>query len=151
MGGWGSSRWAGYQRKTRVEECLPLSADSFRKYAPGSRLTISFGETNSILAYKNIDNLVLHYTVNSSQQNVEEVVQLVQPTGRRWYFICPDCNRFAGKLYKPHNRHLFRCRLCHNLSYQSVQERGKYERLARQFAALSGDSIESWERFLKSY
>ena len=42
--------------------------------------------------------------------------------GQRFCLLCPRCSRRAFKLYRPVGQHGFACRLCHNLSYTSVQK-----------------------------
>jgi hypothetical protein len=42
--------------------------------------------------------------------------------GRRWCLLCPRCGRRAFKLYRPIHLQEFACRLCHNLTYTSVQK-----------------------------
>jgi hypothetical protein len=42
--------------------------------------------------------------------------------GRRSCLLCPRCSRRAFKLYRPLGQQGFACRLCHNLSYTSVQK-----------------------------
>ena len=44
-------------------------------------------------------------------------------------------------LYKPQTKTYFRCRLCHGLTYRSVQERRKYQGLARILATGSNVSL----------
>jgi hypothetical protein len=43
--------------------------------------------------------------------------------GERFWFICPDCHRRAGILYRPGYSSFFLCRHCHDLTYQSTQNR----------------------------
>ena len=150
MGGYGSTRWAGYVRKTRVEESLPLTADSFRAYEPETVLALSWNGDNRVQAIRRTQGLTLLYTVVRTNERIQEDITLKQPTHRRWYFHCPDCDRLAGKLYKPYNRIFFRCRLCYDLSYRSVQERRKYQSLARSMAKYSAMSADQWERFFIS-
>ena len=42
--------------------------------------------------------------------------------GRRFCILCPRCGRRAFKLYRPPHSPLFACRVCHDLSYTSVQK-----------------------------
>jgi hypothetical protein len=42
--------------------------------------------------------------------------------GRRLCLLCPRCSRPAFKLYRPMHLQAFACRVCHNLSYTSVQK-----------------------------
>jgi hypothetical protein len=41
--------------------------------------------------------------------------------GRRFCLLCPGCGRRAFKLYRPRHLQAFACRVCHHLSYTSVQ------------------------------
>ena len=41
--------------------------------------------------------------------------------GQRLCLLCPGCGRRAFKLYRPPWLQAFACRVCHNLSYTSVQ------------------------------
>ena len=41
--------------------------------------------------------------------------------GQRFCLLCPRCSRRAFKLYRPVGQQAFACRICHNLSYTSVQ------------------------------
>ena len=42
--------------------------------------------------------------------------------GQRLCLLCPWCSRRAFKLYRPSRLQAFACRVCHNLSYTSVQK-----------------------------
>ena|SRR6476661_4900136 len=42
--------------------------------------------------------------------------------GRRFCLLCPGCGRRAFKLYRPLDSPTFACRVCHDLSYASVQK-----------------------------
>src|SRR6266496_1625980 len=42
--------------------------------------------------------------------------------GQRLCLLCPRCSRRAFKLYRPSRLQAFACRICHNLSYTSVQK-----------------------------
>jgi len=46
--------------------------------------------------------------------------------GRRFWFQC-DCGRRCGRLYLPPDQHVFRCRICYNLTYRSAQEHDQRE------------------------
>ena len=64
--------------------------------------------------------------------------------GLRWWFTCPliragvPCQRRVSKLYLPPGARLFGCRDCHNLTYISCQESGKYRHAARMLALSVG-------------
>jgi len=42
--------------------------------------------------------------------------------GRRYYFVCPNCERRSQILYCPLDTDSFWCRICHNLTYE-IQQR----------------------------
>ena len=42
--------------------------------------------------------------------------------GMRWWFICPECHRRVGILYKPRCSSFFFCRHCHDLTYDCCQD-----------------------------
>src|SRR5215469_1349309 len=44
--------------------------------------------------------------------------------GQRFCLLCPFCGRRAYKLYRPIVLQQFACRICHNLTYTSVQKHG---------------------------
>ena len=42
--------------------------------------------------------------------------------GVRWWFLCSRCDRRVSRLHLPIQvRDYFLCRVCHNLTYESVQ------------------------------
>ena len=60
--------------------------------------------------------------------------------GKRFWFLCPDCNRRVRKLYRPENKFYFRCRICYDLMYQS-QESNVYDSWLKR--TISIDKIDS--------
>ena len=61
--------------------------------------------------------------------------------GLRWWWRCPNCGVRAVKLYLPPRCYLFKCRVCHDLSYESAQNSGAfYYRLFKMDAARLGMS-----------
>ena len=43
--------------------------------------------------------------------------------GKRWWFLCPECQRRCRIIYGASSSGYFACRLCHDLTYRSQQER----------------------------
>jgi hypothetical protein len=64
--------------------------------------------------------LTLVYTVDggAQEQTVGLTTTRLVSGGRRWWFACPRCGRWAGKLYLPPGEYHFGCRLCHGLMYR---------------------------------
>ncbi len=151
MGGWGSSRWGAYRRKKTVEESLTLEAATFCQIPAGALLNANWGDDNHIKAKRTEEGLFVAYAASKTGEVVGEgFVLTFNNKSNRWYWICPDCSRRVTKLHKPYNKLRFRCRHCHNLTYRSVQERRKYQSLARRLAEGTGVSAEYMERFLQS-
>ena len=65
--------------------------------------------------------------------------------GRRWYFVCPDCDRGCGKLFVPPGEQRWACRRCHGLRYES--QRHECDWFYRPLAATTGVK----KRLLKRY
>jgi hypothetical protein len=65
--------------------------------------------------------------------------------GRRWYLVCPDCERGCGKLFLPPGEQRWGCRRCHRLRYQS--QRHECDWFYRPLAASTGVK----KRLLKRY
>jgi|GEM_PF-1851590 hypothetical protein len=140
MGGLGSGRW-GWPRKVRVEECTVLDLDAWVSaglfdYRSGRIEWVSPSmETAPPLAYliRPTDVGTCLYLYLRSLDGGEEskwkpVTLLSAPQhfgGVRWHFSCPRaCGRWVRKLYRPPSIGFLGCRICHELSYRSVQEHG---------------------------
>lgn len=151
MGGWGSNRWGAYQRKARIEESLALETTAFCRVPVGSMLNVSWGKENHIKAKRTENGVFLGYKSAKTDEVVGEALEIVfNSKSNRWYWVCPDCCRSVTKLHKPFDKLLFRCRHCHNLTYKSVQERRKYQSLARYLAKGTDLTPKQMERFLHS-
>lgn len=144
MGGWGSNRWGSHQRKTGTDECYKVSITDLTGscLAPlpdgYERLTgsINIGNTSKIGFLCKKDNSApggllfsLYYLVSGGGQPEEIITTKVmldrteQP--RRYWFLCPDCNKRVGVLFMPYNARRFKCRHCHKLQYASAQNKRK--------------------------
>jgi hypothetical protein len=90
----------------------------------------SMGKVSSIGVYVEPPRRVLlSYSVTDRQGSETDYAYYVwiEPTscyfgGERWWFNCPECHRRCRILYKPYYAHVFKCRLCYNLTYQSQQK-----------------------------
>jgi len=150
MGGWGSSRWGGYRKRTTVEQCEWLdvnrwmregiiAADHWCGGIWGWKDTRT-GEMTSRIGYEVRTQgasgwVRLYYAFTSGPHEGEEIDYRVPLTttrphfgGLRWWFICPGqgCGgRRVGKLYLPPGGIYFLCRHCYDLTYRSAQEHDK--------------------------
>jgi hypothetical protein len=158
MGGRGSGRWRGLQRKTTVEECSFLDISAIRRMGlrPEGKVPVFVKTRRSILRKRKVGYIdyelretrggvpviVLDYTVRrgGELQKVEEpvVLQSTRPYfgGLRWWFTCPlaqrnkTCGLRVGMLYLPYGSLYFGCRHCYGLTYRSCQESHKRDFLA---------------------
>jgi hypothetical protein len=165
MGGPGSGRWGWHDKRTTVEECLPLDAARLARdwllarSAAAGVLTWSntrTGEQTASAGYRCEvigDTVVLRllYAVtraNGDRHDVDEPIVLrttrLHNGGARWWFACPlvvngrPCDRRVRKLYLPPGDRYFGCRHCYRLTYESSQESHKYDRLYAQLARETG-------------
>jgi hypothetical protein len=84
---------------------------------------------------------VLELSYRDMRQTVE--LEATQPFygGLRWWWRCPACDARAAKLYMLPRCYQFKCRVCHDLSYESAQNSGAfYYRLFKMQAARLGVS-----------
>ena len=145
MGGPGSGR-RSYASTPTVRECRHLDVNKFTDTLDnvGARGRIWWGEEEdddtpniSFTVEGDEDDakgLRLRYTVRNPRTDEEESYNYVVPIeytpcnfgGRRPWFRCPntECNERVAKLYCPRDGHLYLCRDCHNLSYQTSRASG---------------------------
>lgn len=155
MGGTGSGRWGGYEKKRTTEESWMLdmrrlwasffaarsiaaSCDAVR-IEDGALARVSF-----VLLPVGVMGVDVKISFREGSgllgRRVEQRIPL-RPTfphvgGIRWYFSCPiekedgePCARRAQKLYRPLGAKLFGCRKCHDLTYESCQRSRAYDSL----------------------
>lgn len=153
MGGYGSGRWSHHTKKTTVEECRCLDANEMMregvlqanvwrqggwvwKNAYTEEEVASIGYVMD--AQETEGWLELRYTLTGPGKEVEDFDYKVELGttrpyfgGLRWWFICPlvvngrPCQRRVTKLYRPPNGSYYGCRVCHDLTYKSVQQHDK--------------------------
>lgn len=164
MGGYGSSRWYGYARRTTVEDCRQLDIN---RLACGNNLCGSpfiWGWWNSngerkawIGIYPETSGLRLVYTITQygQKQHMDYPVTVSRVRvgyGERPYFCCPRCGKHCLKLYL--NSQYFTCRSCANLSYECQREKPEDRAMRRSRkirrrigASMSmADSILPWDK-----
>ena len=96
-------------RKTTVEDCQQLSVRHL-----GSKL-LAYGESVIV----NGQTILLASTECSYG-------------GRRYWFLCPSCDRRVGSLYKPLADALLECRTCKGLIYElALYRKSKSEKLIK--------------------
>lgn len=160
MGGYGSGRWFGHDKKTTVEDCHALNFGVLERdgaFAPWRtgryRWLVAERETGSI-GYRVEQTkgdrlwLVLDYVWGEAKEHVVIPVALetTRPHfgGVRWWGRCPlavggvACNRRVRKLYL--RGRYFGCRHCHRLTYTSCQESHQRDWLYKRLAEMSGKS-----------
>jgi hypothetical protein len=144
MGSWSSGRWHDHRRRWRVEECRRLALADVRKHcgppdkawssalgwnsSHTGRQTASIGLTCKLLTdCQSLLRLLYRERYGDNPwQDVDDPIDLVaEPAGfggRRWWMVCPDCERRVAALYLPPSGGRYRCRTCHGLTYASTQE-----------------------------
>jgi hypothetical protein len=137
----GSARWLGHRKKATVEECRTISIGSLvHERGLGAHVSMRLKQawptgpegcqTASVDieletgAERGLMRLDYHAFVGGeSAGQMVEVVRLQASFphwgGLRWWFECPECGRRVTKLHLPPNGDPFRCRLCHDLTYES--------------------------------
>ena len=151
MGGDGSTRWQGCEKKDTVENCRILDANRWTRsgilqegiHRSGRwvwRNARTGGQTASIdyeVDTKDMSRpwIWLHYTFTEVHESVDYRIRLqtTQPRwgGLRWWFTCDlsingrVCRRRVGKLYLPLGARYFGCRHCYDLTYRSCQTSDK--------------------------
>jgi len=68
--------------------------------------------------------------------------------GRRLYLICPECGRRTWHLYL---RRFVKCRICHNLTYQSCKESHGSDLFYARMASSMGVNMENLRRAMSFY
>ncbi|QQE81548.1 hypothetical protein [Alicyclobacillus sp. SO9] len=128
MGGYGSG-YRGNSRRT-TGECLSIDVNRFnRANVLQDGIGFVWGwkapRTPKLTVTVSGDELTLEYDthIRGVKESVKETVAISHTIcnyggGRPW-FKCPGCFSRVGKLYLHDGA--FRCRECHNLTYQSCQ------------------------------
>lgn len=150
MGGYGSGNRYGGSRSDRetVEDCLALDINSLvrkRLFVLNARslegiLTWTRGEREigscvySFNALAGNLEIKLRYTYNDTEQ-ISCTIYLeaiaAHLGGKRLYLICPECGKRRWHLYL---NHYVKCRVCHDLTYESCRESHKFDSLYARMA-----------------
>ncbi len=94
--------------------------------------------------------LVLDYRVRDTSVSLRVPLDVTAAfrTGRHYWMRCPACERRCAKLHLPTGALRFACRACHDLTYQSCQESGKFDALFRTIANEMGRDPSAIKRLL---
>jgi hypothetical protein len=165
MGGPGSgNHWSRFSTKTTVEDCRSLDANRWMRegilkasvhvsgtwawYRDAQRKEMASSIGYEVRTFGGQPWLRLHYTITRTQEEVDYRIALetTRPRfgGLRWWFVCPlvvrgiPCRRRVGKLHLPPAARSFGCRSCHELTYTSCQESGRFDGLCASIAARMG-------------
>lgn len=132
--------------KTTVEDCLALDVLQFARAGPlvdGAKGHLHFhrwkGDRASIRWFVFADEVFgvfessLYLSYYQTSPRTGETTHLSYPVDldftptfggkERPWFLCPRCQRRVGKLFLPPGETHFFCRTCHDLTYQSRQQR----------------------------
>jgi len=124
FGGINPEYWGGKMKKLTVEECEEISISAVvwqQKYhILNIRPDITVKEFYCIIE-KRLNNLERYTLMHNSPLRFTYTTTAPHFGGVRYWFLCPDCKRRVGKLYKPMDSYWFACRYCYNLTYKSCQ------------------------------
>jgi len=134
--------------KTQVEECHGLRIDSLLRAVKlkrvrrwSGRVNWCDGSTIDVEVDTGVHLVQLSYARGGRAVNLPVRLLFSTPHfgGSRAWFACPSCHRRAGVLYLPPDPwsacpdDLFKCRLCHGLTYRCQAEKGtRMEQLRRE-------------------
>ena len=141
MGGPGSTRWRGYDKRRLVEDCLVFDLSQLNRQGlfehndrlyrvdwvePLNHVVIATAVVGVVLSDDRVGALALVYVLKGdpSETVAEEITlegQRICSGGTRWYLRCPKCQRRGYKLYLPAGETRYRCRDCYDLTHLSVQ------------------------------
>lgn len=93
------------------------------------------------LSYKLVDTDI------SRQTTVKVVTMPCSYGGERYIFKCPNCDRNCYKLYLAHT--YFRCRICHNLTYESNNQTKRWRYLDTAFGILFAEDKPAYKKALR--
>ena len=138
MGGFGSGRWADVvNRKIPVEMCRCLSIKQLREAD-----FLHDGRSGEITWVNSVGVEIgrIDFVISGDKDGVlhlkhsGQVIDIIQTPcnygGFRYWFLCPGGCR-AMKLYLPPKAERFGCRKCYDLSWLSMQENHKRDRIAK--------------------
>ena len=155
--GWFTVGRYSWTSRHTVEQCQVLDSTLCMRYAPGHPvciMTIGTEPKYSIGYYRlsdaDVHTMHLLYCLGSGPTLDHPVpMQTTTPYfgGRRWWFTCPSCRRRAKKLYLPPGSWYFRCRTCHNLTYEACRESHTFDSLYKSIG-LNAMSMTQFRRLL---
>ena len=149
MGGVGSGRWRGRNRRSLVEDCLSMDVldPSFKALLrldfadgkiewPSTRGTGPLLSVNFILSVVEPDGsrrITFDFADDPYQP---ELVVVLEPAtvgfSRRVYFRCPRCNQRVRKLFVAPRKLELCCRACAGLTYLSSRQHDRRIGLCRK-------------------
>ena len=144
--------------KKQCESCLAIDMKNLAKWADmeqNSRRTLTWSYGSRVTDSVGVEvfagrEILIHYTLTDRWTKEKKTIEnwvMIESTqcfygGKRWWFLCPNCERRCRVLYLPPDQTYFSCRICHNLCYRSEQV--KRSLMSRTLAAImSGDTLVS--------
>jgi hypothetical protein len=109
---------------------------------------LSAGVDFRVAEYLHEAEVVLTYRANGRPMEQKIACEPTEqyPSGRRWWFLCPGCNRRMGVLYLSPGRTEFRCRGCYSLRYRSQLR--DLDFLLKPLAAAAGITRRAARKYL---
>lgn len=90
--------------KTLVEHCKKLSINSLTSQAKAQ-----------------LFETLLKASISATEQGIKLTTSNCYFGGKRFWLVCPGCNKRVGTLYQKPSKSLLLCRRCHNLSYMKTR------------------------------
>ncbi len=147
MGGWGSG--PTLHAKRTVDDTPEISVFDLREAGAFDRFgtttgeaAVGWGQSITFEAYmygQDNSKIYLHHGANG-RPTID--IALLESTpchygGVRWWFVCPDTDERAAKLYLAGRPARFASRKAHNLTYRSCQDSGKIGPIMKLFMMIS--------------
>lgn len=140
MGGYYSGRWHWYTKKQTVNEYSRLKISDFAKATLAERFEtgapVYYDEsgparTTALIVDKVIDSMFRRQGKTPGERpekpkNTGQPLRITRTACNygnwRYWFVCPDCGRRCGILYRSGLYGRYACRKCHDLTYITAQD-----------------------------
>ncbi len=107
-------------------------------------------EFNNVLAQR-LEAIGLYSLMPNSPLSLSFTTSRLHFGGVRYWFICPNCDKRVGKLFKPKSERAFWCRHCYNLTYKSTQTHNhRVNLLVKRLKAMEDEAFTQVKRLLRT-
>ena len=85
---------------------------------------------------------------HSFKQQIDMFSSPIPNAARRWWFVCPKCEKRCSKLHLVPDGARFLCRVCNNLAYRSTQGSRRWDSLAKLVSKNTGHDLKGVKHFI---